>query len=72
MKNNSILDEKFFIKERLSKFDAKQSDTILKRQTRNIANSAMVPVVNTIYGNYINPFCHILDSMATTHPLLKK
>lgn len=53
----------------------KKSDTIFDeriaaRQQFRIATSATVPIVNTIFGRYINPFCHILDSLSIVHPLI--
>lgn len=34
-------------------------DKILKRQMFNLANSAKTPVINSIFGEFANPMCHV-------------
>lgn len=38
------------------------SDTQLKRHTRWIALNGTCPIVSGLFGTYINPLCHVLDS----------
>ena len=38
------------------------SDKIVKRQTKIIAQNTRHQMVKTIFGTYINPHCHVLDT----------
>jgi len=38
------------------------TDATLKRQTKWIATQALVPIVTSVFGAYINPFCHVHEA----------
>lgn len=64
MKNNKTI--LTTVKETLARKES-LTDIQLKRQTRWIATSGMVPVVNGIFGGYINPHCHVQESYSLKH-----
>jgi len=42
-------------------------EKVIRRHTRWIALQSTVPIINTIFGVYINPHCHILESYDQKH-----
>lgn len=47
------------IEERVGKMPTAQN---LKRHTRWIAQQSTVPIVNGVFGAYLNPFCHVHEA----------
>ena len=37
------------------------TDKQLKQHTRWIASQSKVPIINTIFGAYLNEYCHVLE-----------
>jgi hypothetical protein len=37
-------------------------DAVMKRQTKRIAQHFNMPIVNSIFGSYMNTYCHIQDA----------
>lgn len=37
-------------------------ETVIKRQTKRIAQHFNMPIVSTIFGSYMNTYCHIQDA----------
>lgn len=43
------------------------TEKVIRRHTRWIANQTTVPIITGIFGTYINPHCHVLDSYDQKH-----
>lgn len=42
-------------------------EQVIRRHTRWIANQSTVPIVTGVFGTYINPHCHVLDTYDQKH-----
>jgi hypothetical protein len=50
---NTIIDE------RITKMPSEKN---LKRHTRWIAQQSTVPIINGVFGAYLNPYCHAREA----------
>ena len=69
---NILIDSYSLVEERLDPKVNYDGDRMLARHTKWIANSATIPIIESVWGIMINERCHVFDSYSKDHKISKQ